>query len=75
MRLILRNAKLTVCGAICMVLLGSFGYAATTPQKFAAGKKAKVTGTITSRNGDLVIVNVKEGRNDGDRHHHRQHQD
>ena len=60
MRLILRNAKLTVCGAICMVLLGSLGYAATTPQKFAAGKKAKVTGTITSRNGDLVIVNVKK---------------
>jgi outer membrane protein OmpA-like peptidoglycan-associated protein len=55
-----RNSKSVLWQAICIILLGSLGYAATTPLKFEPGKKAKVTGTITSRNGDLVIVNVKK---------------
>jgi len=34
--------------------------AAETPQKFEAGKKAKATGVIQSRNGDLVTIKVKK---------------
>jgi outer membrane protein OmpA-like peptidoglycan-associated protein len=34
--------------------------AAETPQKFEAGKKAKVTGVIQSRNADLVYIKVKK---------------
>ena len=56
----MRNMKAAMCGAIGIVLLTSIVYAATTPQKFTAGKKAKVTGTITSRDGDLVILKVKK---------------
>jgi outer membrane protein OmpA-like peptidoglycan-associated protein len=43
-----------------IVLVGSFAHASTPTRKFEAGKKAKVTGTIVSRNGDLVVVNVKK---------------
>jgi outer membrane protein OmpA-like peptidoglycan-associated protein len=60
MRFIVRNAKRVLCGAIGFFLLGSLVYAATPTQKFEAGKKAKVTGTIVSRNGDLVTINVKK---------------
>ncbi len=56
----MRTTKLALCGAICIVLLGSLGYAVTPTQKFEAGKKAKVTGTITSRNGDLITIKVKK---------------
>jgi outer membrane protein OmpA-like peptidoglycan-associated protein len=42
----------------CVMLIASLTYAATTPKQIPNGKKAKVTGTIVSRNGDLV--NVKE---------------
>ncbi len=43
-----------------ILLLASFAYAATPTKKFEAGKKAKVTGTIVARNGDLVVINVKK---------------
>ena len=43
-----------------ILLVASFAHAATPTKKFEAGKKAKVTGTIVSRNGDLVTVNVKK---------------
>src|SRR5258708_21740780 len=43
-----------------ILLLASFAHPATPTKKFEAGKKAKVTGTIVSRNGDLVTVKVKK---------------
>ena len=43
-----------------ILLLASFVHAATPTKKFEAGKKAKVTGTIVARNGDLVVINVKK---------------
>jgi outer membrane protein OmpA-like peptidoglycan-associated protein len=43
-----------------ILLLASFAHSATPTKKFDAGKKAKVTGTIVSRNGDLVTVKVKK---------------
>jgi outer membrane protein OmpA-like peptidoglycan-associated protein len=43
-----------------VVLLVGLINAAETPQKFEAGKKAKVTGVIQSRNGDLVYIKVKK---------------
>ena len=44
------------------MLIASLMYASTPPKQIANGKKAKVTGTIVSRNGDLV--NVKEKKTD-----------
>ena len=43
-----------------ILLLAGFAHAATPTKKFEAGKKAKVTGTIVSRNGDLVTVKIKK---------------
>jgi outer membrane protein OmpA-like peptidoglycan-associated protein len=43
-----------------VVLIASLAHASTPTKKFEAGKKGKVTGTITSRNGDLVVINVKK---------------
>lgn len=43
-----------------VVLIASLAYASTPTKKFEAGKKGKVTGTITSRNGDMVVVNIKK---------------
>ena len=40
------------------MLIASLMYASTPPKQIPNGKKAKVTGTIVSRNGDMV--NVKE---------------
>src|ERR1700685_832539 len=42
----------------CIMLVDSMMFAATTQKQIANGKKAKVTGTLVSRNGDMV--NVKE---------------
>jgi outer membrane protein OmpA-like peptidoglycan-associated protein len=39
-----------------VLLLAGLALAATTPQQFAAGQKAKAKGTIVSRNGDLVTI-------------------
>jgi outer membrane protein OmpA-like peptidoglycan-associated protein len=43
-----------------LLSLTSFVHAATPAKKFEAGKKAKVTGSIVSRNGDLVTIKVKK---------------
>jgi outer membrane protein OmpA-like peptidoglycan-associated protein len=57
----MKNWKVSVlCSAVFVVLMASMAFAAATPMKFEAGKKAKVTGTIQSRNGDLVTVKVKK---------------
>jgi outer membrane protein OmpA-like peptidoglycan-associated protein len=60
MRLMIRKTQRLLYLPALILLLGSLAYAATPTQKFEAGKKAKVTGTITGRNGDLVTVNVKK---------------
>lgn len=60
MRFLINSSKRVVFAAVCMVLLASFCYAAAAPQKFATGKKAKVTGTIQSRNGDFINITVKK---------------
>jgi outer membrane protein OmpA-like peptidoglycan-associated protein len=59
MRLRVKNSKLAAfqC-AVCIVLLTALVSAGA--QQFDAGKKAKVTGIIQSRNGDLVTVRVKK---------------
>ncbi len=44
--------------AVCLVLLT--GLLNAGAQQFEAGKKAKVTGVILSRNGDLVKIRVKK---------------
>ena len=43
-----------------VLLIASLAYATTPTKQFEAGKKGKVTGTITSRNGDLVVINIKK---------------
>jgi len=43
-----------------ILLIASLAHASTPTKQFESGKKGKVTGTITSRNGDLVIVNIKK---------------
>lgn len=51
--------KVKILSAVtCVMLIASLMYASTPPKQIPNGKKAKVTGTIVSRNGDLV--NVKE---------------
>jgi outer membrane protein OmpA-like peptidoglycan-associated protein len=51
--------KVKVLSAVaCVMLIASLMYASTPPKQIPNGKKAKVTGTIVSRNGDMV--NVKE---------------
>ena len=47
-----------LCAVTCVMLCASLMYASTSTKQFAAGKKAKITGEIMSRNGDLI--NVKE---------------
>ncbi len=43
-----------------VLMIASLAHASTPTKKFEAGKKGKVTGTIVSRNGDLVTINVKK---------------
>ncbi len=51
--------KVKILSAVaCVMLIASLMYASTPPKQIPNGKKAKVTGTIVSRNGDMV--NVKE---------------
>jgi len=50
----------TLCTAICLLALVSLSFAAATPKQFEAGKKAKVSGMIQSRNGDLVNVKIEK---------------
>lgn len=49
-----------LCCAACVVLLAGLINAAEAPHKFEPGKKAKVTGMIQSRNGDLIKIKVKK---------------
>ena len=49
-----------LCCAACLVLLTGLINAAEAPHKFEPGKKAKVTGMIQSRNGDLIKIKVKK---------------
>jgi hypothetical protein len=52
---------LVLCAAIYMILLGSLAYAAAGNMRpITAGAKAKVTGTIQARNGDLKKVKDKK---------------
>jgi outer membrane protein OmpA-like peptidoglycan-associated protein len=60
MRLITTKTPRMVYLSASILLLASFAHAAAPTEKFEAGKKAKVTGTIVSRNGDLIVVNVKK---------------
>src|SRR5260370_26635403 len=61
MRLItIKTSRLWYLPALILLLASSFAHAATATKKFDAGKKAKATGTIVSRNGDLVTVNIKK---------------
>lgn len=48
--------------AIAIVLIASFAFAATTNKthQFVQGEKAKVSGVIASRNGDLVRIRDKK---------------
>ena len=60
MRLItIKTQRLLYLPAL-ILLLGGFAHASTPTRKFEAGKKAKVTGAITARNGDLVLITVKK---------------
>ncbi len=63
MRLInIKTLRLIYLPAL-ILLVANLAHAATPTKKFEAGKKAKVTGTIVSRNGDLVTVKVKKESN------------
>jgi outer membrane protein OmpA-like peptidoglycan-associated protein len=62
MRLITNKAlrlRLIYLPALILTIV-SLAHASTPTKKFEAGKKGKVTGTIVSRNGDLVTINVKK---------------
>jgi outer membrane protein OmpA-like peptidoglycan-associated protein len=57
----IRNLQFSgLCCAACLVLLAGLTNAAETAQRFEAGKKAKVTGMIQSRNGDLIKIKQKK---------------
>src|ERR1700758_130554 len=59
MRLLTKTSRL-LCLPALLLLLATVAQAATPTRKFDSGKKAKVTGTIVSRSGDLVVVNIKK---------------
>lgn len=52
--------KRNLCYAACFLLAATMAFAATTPKTFEAGKKAKVTGMIQSRNGDAITILEKK---------------
>ena len=60
MRLLTSKTSRLLCLPALLLLLATIAHAATPTRKFDAGKKAKVTGTIVSRSGDLVVVNIKK---------------
>jgi outer membrane protein OmpA-like peptidoglycan-associated protein len=43
-----------------IVISATLSYASTATQQFVSGKKVKVTGTIISRNGDLITIKLKK---------------
>ena len=61
MKAVFNNLRVKVfCYAVCCILLAGVMHAYYTPQSFENGKKAKVTGMIRSRNGDLVTIKDKK---------------
>lgn len=60
MTTILKHSKQVLFHVTCAVLLATVGYASSPTQQFVSGKKAKVTGAIVSRNGDLISIKVKK---------------
>jgi outer membrane protein OmpA-like peptidoglycan-associated protein len=57
----MRTCKLNLLlTAFFVVVSAGLSYAAVTPKQFEAGKKAKVSGMIQSRNGDLVNVKIEK---------------
>jgi outer membrane protein OmpA-like peptidoglycan-associated protein len=60
MRLILSKTPRLLSLSALVLLLTGFAHATSPIRKFDAGKKAKVTGSIVARNGDLVIIDVKK---------------
>ncbi len=64
--------KRDICLTVCLAVAATLALAVTKPITFEAGKKAKVTGMIQSRNGDTItilqkktdtvaVINVNEG--------------
>jgi outer membrane protein OmpA-like peptidoglycan-associated protein len=60
MNFVIKHSKWLVFQFFCAALLVSLVHASTPGQQFTAGKKAKVTGTIVSRSGDLIVITVKK---------------
>jgi outer membrane protein OmpA-like peptidoglycan-associated protein len=61
MKINTRSSVQVLCYAICLIMLGSLAHASTlNTGQFEDGKKAKVKGTIASRNGGLI--NVKDSK-------------
>ena len=59
MKLTVKHSKLLLLILMCGLVV-NLGYASTPVQRFESGKKAKVTGTIVSRNGDLITIKMKK---------------
>ena len=59
MKFRIKNSRLVILQcAVGLALLG--GLFTAGAQQFESGKKAKVTGVIQSRNGDMVTIRVKK---------------
>ena len=57
----IQSLKMRVlCSVTCFLLVASAGYAAEAARQIPSGKKDKITGTIESRNGDLITVHDKK---------------
>jgi outer membrane protein OmpA-like peptidoglycan-associated protein len=61
MKLTLKSWKQIALQILCVTLLGGLAHAASQLQKMDQGKKAKISGMIVSRSGDMVEIKVKEG--------------
>jgi outer membrane protein OmpA-like peptidoglycan-associated protein len=57
-----KNSKITVlCAVLCLTLAACLAVAAASnPPQISSGQKAKIKGTIVSRNGDLIKVKDKK---------------
>jgi outer membrane protein OmpA-like peptidoglycan-associated protein len=60
MNFVIKHPKRFVFQLVCAILLASICHAPMSGQQFTAGKKAKVTGTIVSRSGDLIKITEKK---------------
>jgi hypothetical protein len=57
----IKRAAQILCCALAVIFLGNLAYSATPKaRQVADDKKGKVTGTILSRNGDIVNVKNKK---------------